>query len=142
MRPLGYVFFPIYERFYQLYEQEHDHTIPNLNLPFDLFLTDVCDQGTLWDPAANAYIYSYDAGANSFTPYSNTADAPTSWLDYTGIWGDEELPKSDPRQHYFLDIELTAKWTGGPTGPEDKDLARTNICPDGDECPIKTVLGA
>ena len=51
-------------------------------------------------------------------------------------------PLSDPRQKEILDIPATAKFTSGPTGPEDKQLNRTNVCPDnGIACIIRTVLG-
>jgi hypothetical protein len=119
---------------------DHDHTIPDLNLPFPLFLTDYTDQGTLWDPAANAYFYIYDNSTNSFTAYNG--QDPTSWLSYEGIWGDPTLPQSDPRQHDFLGITLTDEWTGGPTGPDDKDLGRTNICLDETTCDVSPVLTA
>lgn len=119
---------------------KHDHTIPNLNLPFSLFLTDLTDNGSLWDPAANAYVYSFDVSSGVYKAYDGKS--PTDWLNYTGIWGDQELPSSDKRQHYDLGIKLTAEWTGGPTGPEDKDLKRANVCPDGDSCTIKTSLSA
>jgi hypothetical protein len=85
-------------------------------------------------------VYSYDASSDSFTAYDGSS--PTDWLNYVGIWGDEELLSSDPRQHYDLGIELTAEWTGGPTGPKDKDINRANVCPDGDSCTILTSLSA
>ena len=111
----------------QLSQQDHDHTIPNLNLPFPLFLTDKTSQGTLWDPLLATYTYSPE---------------PTSYLLFQGIWGDETLPASDPRQHSDLGIVLTDEWTGGPTGPDDKDLGRANICPGTGSCDVKTVLVA
>ena len=117
---------------------EHDHTIPGVNLPFHLFLVDYTSQGTLWDPAANAYVYNLDLDTGAFTPYDDSW--PNQWLNFTGSWGDDQLPTSDPRQKEFLGIALTAEWVGGPTGPADKDLGRANICPDGDSCDIKTSL--
>ena len=49
---------------------------------------------------------------------------------------------SDPRQHSDLGIEITDEWTSGPTGPDDKDLGRVNICPGTGNCDVKTVLVA
>ena len=100
--------------------QTHDHTIPGFNLPIGVFLKDYTSQGTLWDPTLNAYFYSYNGAANSFSAY-NGAD-PTSYLLYQGIWGDPTLPQSDPRQHDDFGIAASDEWTGGPTGPDDKKL--------------------
>ena len=125
-------------------DQTHDHTIPNLNLPFPFFLTDYTSAGTLWDPLLNTYVYSYSLADSKFTPFDTTPslDQPTSWLELEGKWGDDELPKSDPRQHYFLGIELTAKFTGGPTGPRDKSLNRDKICPNGKSCTVRPMITA
>ncbi|MCJ1407428.1 hypothetical protein MMC19_001499 [Ptychographa xylographoides] len=118
----------------------HDHTIPGLNLPFGLLLEDHCDQGILWDPTLSAYTYAYDAAANTFTPYDSSI--PTNWLYFTGAWGDEQYPTSDPRQREILGISLTAKYQSGPTGPIDKQLNRTNVCPTGETCIVSPVLTA
>jgi hypothetical protein len=40
----------------------------------------------------------------------------------------------------LLGIEY--KYVSGPTGPEDKQLNRTKVCPDnGDLCIVRTALG-
>lgn len=104
----------------------HDHTIPGLNLPVGP-LEDKCDKGTLWDPTLSAYTYSYDAGANTYTAYDGTS--PTNWLSFIGKWGDQEYPDSDPRQKKILGIEVSAKFVSGPTGPQDKALNRSDVCP-------------
>lgn len=104
----------------------HDHTIPGLNLVVGP-LEDYCDQGTLWDPVLNAYFYKYDANANSYTAYD--PGYPTAWLQFLGQWGDQQYPNSDPRQQEIFGIPQSAKYVGGPTGPEDKQLNRTNVCP-------------
>ncbi|MCJ1274458.1 hypothetical protein MMC21_002254 [Puttea exsequens] len=102
----------------------HDHTIPNLNLPGTGFLTDYTDEGTLWDPLLSAYFYTYDANDNAYT--AADASYPTAWLLFTGEWGDQQYPTSDSRQHEVIPgISATARYTGGPTGPEDKQLNRT-----------------
>ena len=117
---------------------KHDHTIPNLNLPNGL-LDDYTDQGKLWDPTLSAYSYSYDVTTNTYTPYDPSY--PVNWLHFVGEWGDQQYPTSDPRQKEILGIALTAKYVGGPTGPEDKQLNRTQVCPsNGDACIVSPVL--
>ncbi len=120
----------------------HDHTIPNLNLPGVGVLTDYTDQGTLWDPLLNAYFYSYSPSANTYTAYDSSY--PTAWLQFIGEWGDEQYPDSDKRQHKILGIDATAEYAGGPTGPEDKQLNRTQVCPTarGYICDVRTSLTA
>jgi len=119
----------------------HDHTIPNLNLPVG-FLEDQCDQGTLWDPTLSAYYYQYDASTQQFTAYDSSY--PTAWLSYNGRWGDQEYPKSDPRQHFILPgVDVTAKFASGPNGPKFKQLDRKNVCSDynSEPCIIRQILG-
>ena len=58
------------------------------------------------------------------------AGTPTNWLYYTGTWGDEQYPTTDPRQKELFGIKLTAKYVSGPTGPATKQLNRTSVCPD------------
>lgn len=114
----------------------HDHTIPNLNLN-DGLIEDYCGRGKQWDPTLSAYFYSYDASTSTFTPYDSSY--PVAYLNFLGQWGDQQYPDSDPRQKEFFGF---AKYTNGPTGPEDKQLNRTNVCPDnGDTCIIRPVLG-
>lgn len=107
-------------------DRTHDHTIPGLNLVVGP-LEDYCDQGTLWDPTLSAYFYKYDANANSYTAYD--PGYPIAWLQYLGQWGDQQYPNSDKRQQEIFGIPQTAKFVGGPTGPEDKQLNRMNVCP-------------
>ena len=121
---------------------DHDHTIPNLDLPDKGLLTDYTDQGTLWDPLLNAYFYSYSPSANTYTPYDPSY--PSNWLLFLGQWGDQQYPNSDPRQHEIIPgISATARYSSGPTGPEDKQLNRSNVCPTSDEyiCIVHTKLG-
>jgi hypothetical protein len=120
---------------------KHDHTIPNFNLPGTGILTDYTDQGTLWDPLLNAYFYSFNADANTYTAYDSLY--PTAWLKFIGKWGDEQYPNSDKRQHEVIPgISATAHYAGGPTGPEDKQLNRTEVCPtaSGYVCDVRTSL--
>ncbi|KAI9757382.1 MAG: hypothetical protein M4579_003496 [Chaenotheca gracillima] len=114
----------------------HDHTIPDLNLPVG-FAEDHCDKGKLWDPTLSAYMYSFDASSSSFTPAAGSN--PVGFLNYNGKWGDQQYPDSDSRQKKFFG---NGKYTGGPTGPKDKQLNRTNVCPDNNlPCIIRPVRG-
>lgn len=103
----------------------HDHTIPGLNLPVGP-IEDHCERGTLRDPVASAYFYSYDAASNTFQAYDGTS--PTYWLQYVGKWGDQQYPDSDPRQKKVSGIAAMAKYTSGPTWPEDKSPNRPDVC--------------
>ena len=117
----------------------HDHTIPGLDLPQGP-LEDTTDQGTLWDPLLSAYFYSYNADTKAFAAYDDSY--PLAWLNYIGRWGDEEYPDSDPRQNKIFGIDASAEFVDGPTGPIDKQLNRTNVCPtrDGSICVVRPVL--
>ena len=116
----------------------HSHGIPDINLPIGP-VTDETDNGILWDPTLNAYFYSFDAATFTFTALNSSA--PTNWLYFTGMWGDLQYNSSDPRQEEILNIPATAKYVSGPTGPEDKQLNRTLVCPDnGDVCIVSPVL--
>ena len=101
----------------------HDHTVPDLNLPAG-FLLDFTSQGLMWDPTLNAYFYHYDAESATF---SSIEDSPVGAMHYRGRWGDEQYPEDDPRQNKFWGFY---KFVGGPTGPYDKQLNRTLICPE------------
>ena len=117
----------------------HDHTIPDVNLPNGP-VEDYTDKGPFWDPTLSAYFFSYDASTEKFTAYDSST--PVNWLYYLGQWGDKQYPDSDPRQEDVLNIPGLYKYTNGPTGPEDKQLNRTNVCPDnGDICIVRPVLG-
>ena len=113
----------------------HDHTIPNLNLPFGV-LEDHTDRGSLWDPTASAYYYAYDPAAKRFSAYDDAT--PLNWLSWLGRWGDQEYPESDPRQFVLFG---QPKYASGPTGPADKQLDRKNVCPDnGNDCILRGIL--
>jgi len=119
----------------------HDHTIPGLNLPAGP-IEDHADAGPIWDPTLSAYYYTFDPQSSKFTAYDN-ATTPVEWLYFKGNWGDEKYPKSDPRQECFLGVEALCKFSGGPTGPGDKDLDRKRVCPDSqDLCLVLDVLVA
>jgi len=114
----------------------HDHTIPDLNLPFGL-LEDHTDQGAMWDSVANAWFYSFDADAGTFAAYDEST--PLAFLNFDGQWGDEQYPDDDPRQDEFFGF---AKYASGPNGPKFKDLGRDDVCPDnGVLCIVRPILG-
>jgi hypothetical protein len=114
----------------------HDHTIPDLNLPAGL-IQDYTSRGTLWDPAAGTYLYTFDAPTSSF--HSADGASPTAAMNFVGQWGDEQYAPSDPRQKEFFGFY---KFTGGPTGPRDKQLQRSKVCPDnGILCIVRDSLG-
>ena len=84
-------------------------------------------------------MYSYDASSSAFTPAAGYN--PLGMIYFNGAWGDQQYPNSDPRQHKIFGIAATAKYTSGPTGPEDKQLNRTTVCPDdGFGCPVSPIL--
>lgn len=47
-------------------------------------------------------------------------------MDFKGRWGDAEYPESDPRQK-GKGLLGFKKYTGGPTGPVDKQLGRKEV---------------
>ncbi len=113
----------------------HDHTIPDLNLPAGL-IQDYTSKGMLWDPTLSSYFYTFNATTSTFGSLSGS---PTGAMYFKGKWGDEQYPKSDPRQDDFFGF---AKFVSGPTGPWDKQLNRTKICPDnGILCIVRDRLG-
>ncbi|KAG4027118.1 hypothetical protein MFRU_033g00880 [Monilinia fructicola] len=114
----------------------HDHTIPDLNLPAGL-LQDYTSRGTLWDPVLSSYFYTYDIPSSTFTAASE--DSPLGAMEYKGKWGDAQYAKDDKRQSEFFGFW---KFVGGPTGPWDKQLGRSKVCPDnGILCIIRDRLG-
>lgn len=116
---------------------EHDHTIPDLNIDGTGVLTDYTDKGKLWDPLLSASFYLYIASPETFTAYDGSS--PTGWLYFDGQWGDQQYPDSDPRQKELFG---NPKYASGPTGPRDKQLDRTNVCPDnGNDCILRDELG-
>lgn len=81
---------------------------------------------------ASSYFVSYSPSTLTFSRFAGDTTTPLGWLSFLGGWGDQQYPDSDPRQDDVLDLHLVYKYESGPTGPEDKDLVRTNICPNSD----------
>lgn len=99
---------------------------------------DFCDDGPKWDPVLSAYFYHFDPATFTFTSLvppgessasSNPANL-TSFLYFTGIWGDDQYPDSDPRQATVQHFGLK-RFLSGPTGPRWKHLDRKNLIPPG-----------
>lgn len=115
---------------------KHDHTIPNLDLPIPFLLVDETDAGPIYDPVLSSYYYTYAAAASTPDPWAGTftpispspASTPTSFLHFTGRWGDAEYPETDPRQK-GKGLFSFKKFVGGPTGPTDKQLVRAQVWP-------------
>ncbi|KAI9730036.1 MAG: hypothetical protein M1818_008305 [Claussenomyces sp. TS43310] len=113
----------------------HDHLIPDLNLP-NGFLRDYTSKGTLWDPLLSTYWYKYHDPSKSFS--SASKGSPLGVMHYRGRWGDQQYPRSDPRQKDLFGFK---KYVGGPTGPWNKQLNRAQVCPDnGLFCIVRTRL--
>ncbi|RMZ87839.1 hypothetical protein DV736_g4941, partial [Chaetothyriales sp. CBS 134916] len=100
---------------------QHDHTIPGLDLPVGALL-DYTSEGTLWDPLSQALYFTYNVTTSTF---SSPTNGPTGFLPFRGHWGDKQLPDSNPKQ---LDVFSFRKYVDGPTGPEDKNLNRSQVC--------------
>ena len=124
----------------------HESAIPGLAFP-GAILTDHTSAGALWDPLLNAYFFAYSTDSDKFSSLPNpvmggTGDVPTEWLQYTGQWGDPQLPDSDGKQVVLFGQR---KYTAGPTGPRDKRLGRAGVCnvAEGQTCFVKkTLIGA
>lgn len=108
-------------------------------------ITDHTDAGYLWDMTLNYRGYWYDVGNAEFsvasgagTGASEEGDETATWLSWEGQWGDEQYPDD------FLDDLKTGQWcistechyTSGPTGPVAKNLGRTTMCENDDNCTI------
>ncbi|KAG5996395.1 hypothetical protein E4U52_006735 [Claviceps spartinae] len=69
-------------------------------------LIDFCDTGILWDPVLSAYFFQFDPQTSHLTrlvhrsPRDDAAPIAnlTSFLYFTGLWGDAEYPKHHPLQ--------------------------------------------
>lgn len=106
-------------------------------LPWGL-LHDETDRGPLWDPLKNhhAYVYNYTSG--HLRSSTQTPDAPVSWFNFRGRWGDKFYPMSDSRQYKFAG---QYHYVSGPLGPKFKNLGRKTVCQGNDKCVIKHWLG-
>ncbi|KAI5304413.1 Vacuolar protein sorting-associated protein 62 [Ascosphaera pollenicola] len=95
--------------------------IHTYGLPWGL-LHDVTDRGPLWDPALNAYTYTYNVSSDELRASTSTPDAPLSWFYFSGHWGDKFFPLNDTRQYRFGG---QYHYVNGPLGPRFKHLGRS-----------------
>ncbi|EKD21492.1 hypothetical protein MBM_00605 [Drepanopeziza brunnea f. sp. 'multigermtubi' MB_m1] len=134
MRPISYSAMGSHANY--AVQGTHDHLIPDLNLPAG-FLQDYTSKGVLWDPTLSAYFYNFNGTSSTF---ESIEGSPLGVMYYRGRWGDQQYPDGDQRQPApFFGFR---KFVSGPTGPWDKQLNRTRICPDnGILCIIRETLG-
>jgi len=113
---------------------KHDHTIPGLNLP-DGLIVDHTSKGISWDPTLSSYFYNFHASDGTFEGINGS---PVAAMLFKGRWGDNQYPDNDKRQKEFFGFK---KFVAGPTGPGDKQLNRTKVCPESDiPCVLRDVL--
>lgn len=109
-----------------MYTSDHVH---------DQVLIDYCDAGLIWDPVASAYFYRFNPANSTLTRLFpagsrvDTASSLTSYLYFTGIWGDAQYPDDNPIQKTVPRFGLK-RFTSGPTGPLTKQLVRKGLFPD------------
>ncbi|PYH40722.1 uncharacterized protein BP01DRAFT_203576 [Aspergillus saccharolyticus JOP 1030-1] len=108
-------------------------------------VSDTTDAGYLWDMTLNYRGYWYDGDTGAFTVAGGAGTGATEeaaeqadWLNWLGAWGDEQYPDDllddlETGQYCIVD---ECRYTSGPTGPVDKNLARTTMCEDDDDCTI------
>ncbi|KAG6110047.1 hypothetical protein E4U13_005562 [Claviceps humidiphila] len=100
-------------------------------------LIDFCDTGILWDPVLSAYFFQFDPQTSHLTrlvhgsPHDDVAPTAnlTSFLYFTGLWGDAEYPKHHPLQKTIPFFGLK-RFVSGPLGPLAKQLVRRGLFPD------------
>ncbi|KAI1840848.1 hypothetical protein JX266_012930 [Neoarthrinium moseri] len=99
----------------------------------DAVLRDYCNAGQLWDPLSSAYFYRFDRVTSQLTRMfpSESLDGSnlTSFLYFSGLWGDLQYPDDDPRQRTVPYFGLK-RYVSGPTGPITKKLVRARLFPD------------
>lgn len=88
-------------------------------LPLGL-LSDRTDAGRIWDITKNYRGFWYDVLSQSFSSAGGAGiggrkqmSEGSSWLTWTGRWGDQQYPNSDSRQICILD---QCHYVTGPTG--------------------------
>ncbi|KAI0099741.1 hypothetical protein GGR51DRAFT_534958 [Nemania sp. FL0031] len=83
-------------------------------------ILDYTSKGTLWDPSKNLWVYELSPEQMALTAIE-PSDAPTSWYEFAGIWGDKTYKEDDPRQDVVCGVP---KWVNGPAGVPYKIIAR------------------
>ncbi|CAN8098306.1 unnamed protein product [Discula destructiva] len=103
-------------------------------------VTDVTDAGYAWDMTQNYRGYWYDNASGTFSAAGGAsvggtqqAGETTTWLEWEGHWGDEQYADGVDGQYCLFGECL---FMSGPTGPVAKNLGRTTVCEDDDDCTI------
>lgn len=98
-------------------------------------MVDYCDAGTLWDPVLSAYFYVLEPSNFTFTRLFASEPGPspdsanlTSFLYFTGLWGDAQYPDDHPLQKTVPHFGLK-RFVSGPQGPIVKQLVRKGLFP-------------
>ncbi|CAH0045708.1 unnamed protein product [Clonostachys solani] len=102
----------------------------------DVALIDWCNKGKKWDPVLSAYFFKYHKNNETLTtlnsPDKKNSGPPahnfTSLFYYNGIWGDDQLLDSDPRQDHVPKFGFP-RFLDGPQGPKYKQIVRKEIYP-------------
>lgn len=98
---------------------------------------DYCDAGQRWDPVSSAFFYRLDPSDSRLTRIFTEGQTPppdyslnsTSFLYFSGLWGDFQYPDDHPRQKTVPYFGLK-RFVSGPTGPMSKQLIRKGLFPD------------
>ncbi|KAK1830649.1 hypothetical protein QBC39DRAFT_105303 [Podospora conica] len=109
---------------------------PNIgNTTHDAALIDWCDAGPIWDPILSAYFLRFHPSNSTVSPIHQSPHPPSagpipiSFFYFTGRWGDQEYPLTDPRQITLPGFDFS-RFSTGPTGPRAKHLVRKGLYPD------------
>ncbi|ETS74064.1 hypothetical protein PFICI_13930 [Pestalotiopsis fici W106-1] len=99
----------------------------------DSVLLDYCDAGQLWDPVSSAYFYHLEPVTFELTRMF-LFDPPkesnlTSFVYFSGLWGDLQYEDEDTRQSTVPYFGLK-RYVSGPSGPITKHLVRRGLFPD------------
>jgi hypothetical protein len=86
-------------------------------------IIDYTSKGAFWDPLKNALIYKFSNETQEVTAM-HPINAPTSWFDFRGFWGDQAYQASDVRQDIVVG---QLKWGNGPGFAIQKNLERVKV---------------
>ncbi|ETS83506.1 hypothetical protein PFICI_05382 [Pestalotiopsis fici W106-1] len=111
----------------------HANWVSPGNHTHDSVLVDYCDAGLRWDPVSSAYFYHFDSDTSRLSRIFPTGSTETSnftsFLYFSGRWGDVQYADDDPRQRTVPYFGLK-RYVTGPTGPLTKQLVRKGLSPD------------
>lgn len=86
-------------------------------------IRDYTSNGTYWDPLLNPLVYTFSNWSQTIIP-QRPSNAPTSWFEFRGYWGDQAYESSDPRQGTVCG---QIQWGNGPTFAIRKNLDRIQV---------------